>query len=84
MLICIAPPETVVVDEVKILAVDEEETHPSWFGDSELLKESDRFTGEAARLTMKAWSAVSLSLLLIVKMPESKEEEVGDAVIEKL
>jgi hypothetical protein len=42
MLICIAPPETVVLDEVKILAVDEEETHPSWLGDSELLKESDR------------------------------------------
>jgi hypothetical protein len=46
-----APPETVVVDEVKILAVDEEETHPSWLADSELLKESDRFTGVAVRLT---------------------------------
>ena len=84
MLICIAPPEMVVVDEVKIPALDEEGAHPSWLGDSELLKESDRFTGEAARLTTKTWSAASLSLLLIVKVPESKDKEVGEALIEKL
>ena len=38
----------------------------------------------AVRLTTKVWSAVSLSLLLIVKVPESKDKEVGDVVIEKL
>ena len=79
-----APPETEVVDEAKILALDEEGTHPSWLGDSELLKESERFTGVAVRLTTKVWSAVSLSLLLIVKVPESKDKEAGAAVIEKL
>ena len=72
------------MDEVKIPAQDEEGTHPSWLGDSEPLKESDRFTGEAVKLTTKTWSAVSLSLLLIVKVPESKDKEVGDVVIEKL
>ena len=72
------------MDEVKIPALDEEGTHPSWLADSELLKDSDRFTGVAARLTTKAWSAASLSLLLIVKMPESEDKEDGDAVIEKL
>ena len=72
------------MDEVKIVAVDEEGTHPSWVGDSELLKESDRFTGVVERLITKTWSAASLSLLLIVKMPESKDKEAGDAVIEKL
>ncbi len=84
MLICIAPPETVVVDEVKIPALDEEGTHPSWLGESELLNESARFTGVVVRLIAKTWSAASLSLLLIVKVPESKDKEVGEALIEKL
>ena len=72
------------MDEAKILALDEEGTHPSWLGDSELLKESDRFMGLVVRLITKTWSAASLSLLLIVNMPESKDKEAGDAVIEKL
>ena len=68
----------------RIVDEDAEETHPSWLGDSVLSKESDRLTGLAVRLTTKAWSAVYLSLLLIVKMPEREDREAGAAVIEKI